>query len=75
MDPILRKSWPARVAAVGFIVVILAGNAWLCFAMLGIPVPNAVSVSFAAGIAVSLAGGAGLAVLAAVNRLRPRGED
>lgn len=75
MDPNLRKSWPARVTAIGFIIVILAGNAWLCFAMLGIPVHDVVTTAFGLGISTSLLGGIGLVALTLIKRLRgPTGQ-
>lgn len=64
LDRKLRQSWPARVAAIGFIVLILVGNVWATHLLLGNQIPQWIGYGFAVAIAVSLAGGLGLAALA-----------
>ena len=69
MDSKLRQSIPARTTAVGFILVIICGNFWLVGAMLGKPTQAWVANGFLVGMAVALAGGAGLLVLSVYRLL------
>jgi hypothetical protein len=56
LNPVVRKSWPSRLSAVGFIMVILFGNLWLTFALLGQQVPNWARNGFALGLCLTLVG-------------------
>lgn len=69
MDQALRTSWPTRLAAVGFIIVILAGNGWLAYALLDRDVPELIAAAFALGIGMSLLGGLGMSILIVKRRL------
>lgn len=69
LDETLKRSWPARLAAVGFVIVILAGNGWFVYGFTGNQVPDLVSGSFSLGILMSLSGGLGLAALAIKRRI------
>lgn len=80
LDASLKKSWPARITAIGFIIVILAGNGWLAYGLMSEPVPELIGAGFAAGIAVSLVGGVALGALIVVRRFHdgpttPPGDD
>lgn len=63
LDRGLRQSVPSRVAAVGFIIVILAGNGWLVEGLLGRAVPTWLAYVFYAGVAVTFCGAIGLGAL------------
>jgi len=52
-----RYGWPAKVTAVGFIVVIAFGNFWLAHALFGTVVPEWVGLGFIAGMAAAAFGG------------------
>ena len=71
MHQTIRQSWPARLSAIGFIIVILAGNGWLVYALMGDPVPPVVSYAFAGGVFLALAGGLGLVLLTLKLRMAP----
>ncbi len=65
----LRQSLPARVAAVGFIVVIVLGNVWLTYGLTGQTPPVWVAVSFLGGMVIAGCGGLGLAYVAVRAKL------
>ncbi len=66
----LRHSPPARLAAAGFIAVVLFGNLWLAQALTGGHAPVWIATGFAAGVALALAGGIGLMVAAVAAHVR-----
>ena len=70
LDQELRRSLPARIAAIGFILVIIFGNLWLALALIASRAPDWISVGFAVGIATALTGGVGLAWLRLRQLLR-----
>ncbi len=75
MQSAIRKSWPARLSALGFIVVIIFGNVWLTFGLTDTPIPQWLGVAMAAGIGVSLTGGVCLMALIIYRKFRPLAED
>lgn len=70
MQESVRKSWPARLSALGFIFVIILGNVWLTYGLTNEPVPAWLGVAMAASIGVTLLGGAGLVGLLVWRRMR-----
>lgn len=60
MQSEIKKSAPAKISAIGFIVVVIFGNLWLVNAMLGTQVPFWVSYGFFTGVVLVLVGGVGL---------------
>jgi uncharacterized membrane protein len=56
MKSALRKSTPARIAALGFIVVVIFGNLRLTYALLGRPVSSWMQNGFALGVCLTLIG-------------------
>lgn len=68
MDRTLRQSLPARISAIGFIVVVAFGNLWLVRVLLGQAADLWIVVGFVAGIAIALGGGLGLLMLGLYRR-------
>lgn len=62
MNPEVRKSAATKISAIGFIILILSGNLWLVYAILGSQVPFWVSYGFTTGVAVTALGGIALVV-------------
>lgn len=71
----LKKTWPSRIAAVGFILFFLAGNLWLATALVGGKPEEWMGMAFAVGIFVSLFGGGGLVGLMIWRYLRQPGSS
>lgn len=70
MQDSLRKSWPARLSALGFILVVLLGNVWLTFGLTKEPIPTWLGIGMAVAIGLTLLGGVGLVALIAWRKLR-----
>lgn len=71
MQASLRKSWPARLSALGFIAVIVFGNVWATYGITNQPVPQWLGVAMMAAIGLTLTGGAGLMALIVWRKLHP----
>ncbi len=56
----VKKSAPAKISAIGFIIVIVFGNLWLVNALLSTVTPFWVAYGFFTGVVLVFAGGAGL---------------
>lgn len=75
MHPEVKKSTPAKISAIGFIVVIIFGNLWLANAILGTPMPFWVSYGFFSGVVVVVVGGVGLAMVMLNARIDGNKDD
>lgn len=71
MESSLRKSWPARVAALGFIIIIVLGNIWATYGITGKPVPQWLGVGFAASMILTLAAAVVLIGMIVWRKLHP----
>ncbi len=60
MHPEVKKSAPAKITALGFIVVIIFGNLWLVNALMSTVTPFWVAYGFFTGVVLVFTGGAGL---------------
>ena len=60
MHPEVKKSAPAKISAIGFIIVVIFGNLWLVNAVLSTVTPFWVAYGFFTGVVLVFAGGAGL---------------
>ncbi len=74
MQAAIRKSWPARLSALGFIAVIVFGNVWLTFGLTHTPIPQWLGVAMAISIGVTLTGGVCLMSLITYRKFRPLAE-
>ena len=68
MDLLTRRSWPARLTAFGFIVVILFGNFLLAELLLGQSLASWATAGMWSGILIVFGGGLGLLVSHACRR-------
>lgn len=75
MDPGLKKSAPAKISAIGFILLIIFGNLWLVNALIQSGTPYWVSYGFFIGVIFVMLGGLGLAALKLTRKLTPRPEN
>lgn len=75
MDRKLRQSVPARVTALGFVVVILCGNFILVRMVMQTPASPWMAQGLWLGVGAVGVGGIGMALLTLVNALRGRDED
>jgi hypothetical protein len=57
MNPNLRAALPTRFTALGFIVVLLGGNFWVMYLILGQKVPNIIVEGFNLGVLMVIVGG------------------
>ena len=60
MHPEVKKSAPAKISAIGFIMVVIFGNLWLVNAVMSTVTPFWVAYGFFTGVVLVFAGGAGL---------------
>ncbi len=60
MHPEVKKSAPAKISAIGFIIVVIFGNLWLVNAVMSTVTPFWVAYGFFTGVVLVFAGGAGL---------------
>ena len=60
MHPEVKKSAPAKISAIGFIIVVIFGNLWLVNAVMSTATPFWVAYGFFTGVVLVFAGGAGL---------------
>lgn len=71
MHPQLKKSAPAKISAIGFIILIIFGNLWLVDALILKATPVWVSYGFFTGVCIVFVGGIGLMYLLLLNKLNP----
>lgn len=71
MQAAIRKSWPARLSALGFIAVIVLGNVWWTFGLTGKPIPQWLGVAMASSIGLTLFSGVCLMALMVYRKLNP----
>jgi hypothetical protein len=67
----LRKSLPARAAALGFVALIIFGNLWVVYALINAKPPVWISYGFGAGLIVAMVSGVALGALLVYWRIRP----
>jgi hypothetical protein len=60
LHPEVKKSAPAKISAIGFIIVVIFGNLWLVNAVMSTVTPFWVAYGFFTGVVLVFAGGAGL---------------
>jgi len=60
MDIKLRTAMPTRITALGFIVLILGGNAWFAYYILGAKEPDLIRHLFMLGLVLTTLGGLGM---------------
>ena len=75
MQAALRKSWPARLSASGFIAVIVFGNVWATYGITNEAIPQWLGVAMASSIGVTLAGAGSLVALILWRKLHPLPEE
>ncbi len=54
--------WSARITAVGFVLLILGGNAWLVFGLFGAAIPDWLKVGAVLGVGGVVCGALGFGV-------------
>jgi lipopolysaccharide export LptBFGC system permease protein LptF len=54
--------WSARISAVGFVILILGGNAWLVFGLFGTATPEWLKLSAILGVGSVILGALGIGV-------------
>jgi di/tricarboxylate transporter len=69
VHPDVKKSAPAKISAIGFIIVIVFGNLWLVNALMETATPFWVSYGFFSGVIFVMVGGIGLALLLLSGRV------
>lgn len=74
MHPELKKSAPAKISAIGFVLLIIFGNLWLVNTMIQAETPYWVSYGFFTGVVLVLVGGVALTALIFAGKLRPRAD-
>jgi hypothetical protein len=75
LQPELKKSAPAKISAIGFIVLIVFGNLWLVNALIHVETPYWVSYGFFTGVVLVAVGGIALTALIFAGKLSPRIEN
>ena len=64
-SPLVKSAtgiWSARLTAIGFVVLILGGNAWLVFGLVGGAIPDWLKMSAAFGVGLVGCGGLGFGI-------------
>lgn len=71
METALRRSWPARITALGFVLVIAFGNFAIADIVMGVDIAAWTFNGMWIGIAVTVVGGISLVALSVARKLRP----
>ncbi len=63
----MRSSISAKVTAIGFILIVLFGNLWLAYSLMGMEVPVWIQNGFMFGFLTAVIGGIGLVAVGSLN--------
>jgi len=70
LETALRRSWPARITALGFVVVIVFGNFAIADIVMGVDIASWTFNGMWIGIGVTVVSGISLAALLVTRKLR-----